>query len=591
MSTRLRIVAIAGAVVAIWWGLWQAIDSPVPRGPVDREADVAPATETAEGIAEEVAEAADLDAEPRESLVQSAEATTPSAEGRNESKPETPGIRLLGALTVEREQTAIGGASLQLLDGSWEEKTARSDSQGEYGFEGLHPGTWELTVEAPGCRTLRRSVELVSEEPDCRLDLALARGDVLKVRIVGGATLDSPMLQTWSRSQEVEGMHEIVPLATREEPGKWVQTEADGGPSTVGVFLKRTGRHAGRSAGTVGEKGLEWHQGRWHPRVEIPARGDAVPRFPDGKTVDELSPEFCGAFVLSEPLPAFASLVFRDIVLKSQIVPEGADEVAFELSREELKALSGVVRLRVVDGDTELPPAGLQVRLDQRLAGRRRTLRTADGSITYEDVLPGSALLTITADDREPVIECVLIEPGKATDLGLFRLRPLAEIRAKVVDDEGKPARVMFNVFPLDRYEVTRMTLDRRFFRSEADGKLEIDSVGQGHYLILAKDEGWVSLPTVADTTLGVADGIEIRVSKGTEVTVRLRAQPLPAARLEIRTRSGVPVVERKCRDLDPMRFVLVPGNYSIELWDGENWIASESLTVATEPLRLYFPK
>jgi hypothetical protein len=160
-----------------------------------------------------------------------------------------------------------------------------------------------------------------------------------------------------------------------------------------------------------------------------------------------------------------------------------------------------------------------------------------------------------------------------------------------VLGDAGEPAQVSFNVFPADRYELTREPLGKRFFRSNVEGALKIDSVGRCRYLILANDEGWVSVPALADTTLGDQEDLEIRVSKGTPVAVRLRADPLPDARLEIRTRTGLPVSERRCRNRDPMKFVLVPGTYSIELWDGETWLASETLAVGTEPMRLYFPR
>ena len=126
---------------------------------------------------------------------------------------------------------------------------------------------------------------------------------------------------------------------------------------------------------------------------------------------------------------------------------------------------------------------------------------------------------------------------------------------------------MQFNVFPLDRYAATRETLGKRFFRSTTDGELKIASIGRGRYLIVANDPAWMSMPVLVDTTIGDKKDVEIRVSKGTPVAVRLRADPLPAARLEVRTRSGLPVAERRCRDRDPVKFMLVPGSYSIELW------------------------
>jgi hypothetical protein len=225
----------------------------------------------------------------------------------------------------------------------------------------------------------------------------------------------------------------------------------------------------------------------------------------------------------------------------------------------------------------------VHVVLGQRLAGRRDANRLGrdDG---IQDVLPGTENLSITADDREVVVERVVVQPGKTTDLGLFRLRPLARILGKVVDDAGEPAQVAFNVFPFDRYAATREALAKRIYRSSPEGNLKIDSVGRGRYLILANEEGWVSTPALGDTTLGDHEDLVIHVSKGTPVALRLRADPLPGTRLEIRTRTGLPVADRNCPNRDPMKFVLVPGTYSIELWDGETWLASKTLAVGTEP-------
>src|SRR4029078_8767288 len=97
--------------------------------------------------------------------------------------------------------------------------------------------------------------------------------------------------------------------------------------------------------------------------------------------------------------------------------------------------------------------------------------------------------------------------------------------------------------------------------------------------------------PALADTTLGDQEDLEIRVSKGTPVAVRLRAEPLPNAPLEMRTRSGLPVAERRCRNRDPMNFVLVPGTYSLELWDGETWLPCETPAGGVEPERLSFSR
>jgi len=398
---------------------------------------------------------------------------------------------------------------------------------------------------------------------------------IVKVKLLGASGLDLGSISWRMRSGLGEESWRLEPIVTLADPSGWLLSNGDARGTDVGKFVERPTLRAGR---------VVW------PDVDEVSLQRRI-RFPDGGNIYDLAPPYFGCFVLSKPLPVFASLALGDFALQTRAVPPGADEVAFEFTKEDVDKLAADVRLRVVDGDTESPTSSVRVQIGQRLAGRRGTRMETDGTVVFQELLPGTGILSITADEREFVTEHVLIQPGKVTDLGLYRLRPYSLIRAKVVDDAGEPAQVAFNVFPADRYAYTRETLGKRFFRSSVEGKLKIDSVGRGRYLILANDEGWVSIPALADTTLGDQEDLEIRVSKGTPVALRLRADPLPAARLEIRTPSGLPVAERRCRNRDPMRFVLVPGTYSVELWDAETWLASETLSVGKEPVRLYFPR
>lgn len=585
ISHPLRIVAVALGVVALWWVLWRAIDFDGSSGADGSSGERADRSGPIESDSTSHPGTPDLAADTRQPLA-SPTSPIPSDAEVVESPPE-PSVRLFGSLTDERSQEPVSTASIRLVDSGWDERTAESDTEGNYAIEGMRAGRWDLAVEAGGFRTLRRRLDLTPRESERRLDLHLTPGEVVKLRIVGNGAVKrltpSKDRILFMGFRMAEAIH---PIATLEEPGRWLDSDRDTDRFPIGKFMGR-----GRAFGGVkGEgSGLNTWQPRWISTRDSPDPG--ARRLPDGTRLLELSTEYFGILELTEPLPVFVSLVFRGFALDTKPVPPGAEEVVFTLTEEVLNALPGVVRLRIVDGDTDTPPAGLKVLLDQRLAGRRGTRREADGSISFEGVLPGPVILTIAAEDREKVVERVLVEPGAVTDLGVYRLQPFSLIRAKVVDDVGKPAQVAFNVFPLDRYASTRETLDQRFFRSTVDGELKIDSVGRGRYLILASEEEWVSTPTLADTTLGKQEGLEIRVSKGTPVALRLRADPLPAARLEIRTRSGLPVAERRCRNRDPMKFVLVPGSYSIELWDGETWLASETLVVGMEPVRLYFPR
>jgi hypothetical protein len=548
-----RIAAAALGVLSIWWVLWRTIEAEPPRDPRAGEEELAPGVEK-DGEPPNPA----LGADARESLGHPEIAPVPPPPP---PEPEVL-VQIAGIVTDAVSHAPVKGAKLRFVDAGWEDRGGMTDVAGAYAVEHLAPGRWEVVVQDPAHRTLRATVEIAAEPSEQTFDLVLVPGDVIGVKVEGGVDLERVRFPLRSRSGPRDEGVWLDPCVMREEPGRWLAGEAESAAARAGRFHRRPSREPVLLA-----------------RVELD--DSAHPAIPDG----------CfGVFVLTEPAPVFACLVFRDLVLQTRAVPPGASEVVFALSPEDLKGLVGAARLRVVDGDSELPPRGLQVKLDTGEHDWRQR-QTEDGTVTIEKVLPGRTLLTITADDREPVVEGVLVEPGQVTDLGLYRLERLSSIRGRVVDDEGRPAQVSFNVFPLDRYAETRSTLELRYFRSNAEGELKIDSVGRHRHLILANEKGWVSMPALADTTLGDVKDLTIRASPGVPVAVRLRAEPLPGTRLEIRTRSGLPVVERKCRDRDPMQFLLVPGNYSVELWDGETWLASESLTVGAEPVRMYFPR
>jgi hypothetical protein len=492
-------------------------------------------------------------------------ATRPSIE---EPVPQS-GVVLLCSIVAGRTGSPIAGASIHLVDSGWEEQSASTDSFGLHVFEGIHAGFWEVTVEARGFRTLRVRAEVEPSPGEQQLALGLDPAELLKVKWLGSASFEGLVLPSRSRSGPVALASPWELLLTREEPGKWVDTQGGDPPETVGVFTQRDSS----------------------ARAKLLALGYGGPSG-SGTTIDDLSPEYCGAFVLSESLPAFASVTFRGIVLQTRDVPPDASEVAFELSEETVRDLWGEVRLRVFDGVTDEKPPGLRLFFNNWPgASDWKPSYDPDGTIFLRDLQPGFAIMTLTADDREPVLERVLILPGVVTDLGTYRLLRLAEIRAQVVDEAGEPAQVAFNVFPLERDATARGRLRSRFFRSNTEGVLKIDSVGRARQLIVANDEGWVSEPVIADTTLSDVRELSIRVSKGTSVAVRLRADPLPGARIEIRSRAEFPIAERICRNRDPMHFRLAPGNYSIDLWAEETWLASETITVGKEPVRLYFPK
>jgi hypothetical protein len=515
-----------------------------------------------------------------------------------------PKIRLFGSILDSRDRSPINGDSrVRIDDEQWEERTQSEKIHAGYEFVDLHPGVWELTVEVAGFQTSRTNVLLDRDEKEKRVDLVLLPPYVVKVRVEAAgqellqmtpigdtlrftgirrdislaASTSDERMSVWSSPEFLD--LQVVP--TLLEPGRWIDGDSEK-QSRIGRFVARV---------TTSPDGTHREIARLRALGYTTESDRALTRLPDGSSLSELPQPYCGILELSEPPPAFASLVLHDCVLRTAPIPAGADDVSFSLSREELRKLLGRVRLKVVDADTDASPERLSVRIDQTEFGANGTFRAADGADMFANLLPGPAILSINAPERESVLERILVHPGTTTDLGTYRLQRFTTIVAKVLDDQGEPASALFNVFPSDKYESTRTTLAKRFFRSNHDGVLKIDSIGHGPYLIVAHDENWISTPMLADTTFRQKDFLEIRVSKGMDVALRLRADPPLNGRLAIRTKAGLSVADRACRSRDAMHFRLAPGNYSVELYDGETWLWSEGLAVGAEPIRSYLPR
>ena len=572
------VVALAGAA-AIFFVVWRVagVSTPEPKG---FAAD--------EKIEAQASEPAPPDLQPQEPT--KAVPVEVSAKPPVASAPKPgPTVRLYGDLLDARDRTRLRCAcSLAVVDESWTERTLTTGEDGSYAFADLHPGEWELTVREPSLQTLHTRVDLREEEPEKQFDLFLQPALVVKVRVEGAEGEDrwmgprSSSLAIYGLGQELSraagSLQErlrargfpnplgLTVVATRAEPGRWYRVDAASNVR-VGRFIDRLARRSEEGTGL------------------FPIRLRA------GTRLDDLPPAYCGVIELAELPPAFASLLVRDFVLRTVPIPPAVDEIVFTITRDELKRLPGQVKVTVADAEQAGPPPGAQVRIDEPLP--REVVPSLDekGSITFDNVLPGWATLTITAPEREVIIERFLVQPGVLTDLGTYRMEPFSEIRARVLDEEGAPARVQFNVFPLDRYEPAREPLASRIFRSTADGDLKVDSIGRGRYLLLAHDDNWTAAPVIADTTFRQTDRIEIRVSKGTDVWLRLRGDPPPGALLSIRTSTGLPVTDTNCRDGETIRLRLAPGSYSAALRDGDTWLWSEGFSVGTEPLRRYFPR
>jgi hypothetical protein len=493
---------------------------------------------------------------------------------------------------------------------------------GGAGFEfvDLHQGAWDVSASCPGYLSRRLRWTLEPDSRDREEDILLEPAIVVSVRI----DADLPKRLSWyetldrlgvsglgeqlasaleSQGGNVDRMLEyglrygyprfvdVFVIPTDEEPGPYLET-ALAVSSPIGRFRTRGSRPAPFGVRKTGGKarGSTLTDETVVAAIEERAGNREGPRIlADGRSLEDLSPEYCGVLELSEPPPSVANLVIHGCVLASVSIPSGATEVTLPLRRRDLERLVASVHLAVVDAETGAGLLGARVDLETGVeAGPWQAV--ADGSVTIAGVMPGPAMLRIQSPDRETVEDQVLLAPGSTTELGTYRLTRYSRSSVRVRDGDGNPQPVSFDIVPEDRDVGIRESPSSRRFRSDDGGILKISRLRCGRSIIVAHDDTWASMPELLDTTYRDAPGLELRVAKPTSVALRLRGEPPPNGRLLLRTQSGLRVDDRRCRSSDPIRFALAPGSYTAELFDGDQWLWSEGIAVGAEPVRRWLP-
>jgi hypothetical protein len=114
----------------------------------------------------------------------------------------------------------LPGATL-LLEGSdlQGQKTATSDDEGNYVFQGLPPGTYTLQVRRSGFKTLLRPNLMLRAGQTLTLDLSLQVGDVSETVEIQSSGENTPIIDTSNPEQKFNVSGEFVnklPMSSRQ---------------------------------------------------------------------------------------------------------------------------------------------------------------------------------------------------------------------------------------------------------------------------------------------------------------------------------------------------------------------------------------
>ena len=485
--------------------------------------------------------------------------------GFDPSPPPAPTGKWTGSFTaklLEDDGSPIPfGDWVAVVDATGRRRTTDRNSD-VFVFPELPFGIYSAIGYAHLHRMLTEPFELTPEHPDLVRELRLTRLAAVFVSVV---TPDGrPFLAARREAGAPDFLHEILPIATRESPGRTFDPDRRGGNDPIAV-------------------GELWY-GSDSERREHPTR--------------------MGKLALHADFPVFVNLVLGHFVIETKRVDRGTEEVTFVLSLEQAAALLPSLRVQVLDEVTSRPVDTARVTLH---CGRRESVdghTSASGEATLAPVLPGRFMLDCNKEGYATSRQDVELAPGAAADITLRVSRPLT-VEARVISPDGYPMPatlgVMWLRIPTGRDRIQRVNL----VSSDAEGRLLIPNLVRGVYLLAdpnanqrdpstTRDDRFDCVPAnvILDTTSGSVGPIDVQLRKG--VTLRIRPPPGDPADLEFEITDSreLPVFRARFDLPYPRRFCLAPGTYRIRFRDSTGRVLQEKeATLVSSPVEVAFDR
>jgi hypothetical protein len=458
-----------------------------------------------------------------------------------------------GDVRSSRLVVPTGVRTVQIIGDKFDVRLAPIDDDGNYSFDRVPAGQWQLSVH-DGTRIAHyATVELAADEREHRYDAVVKPERRICIRML---TPDGGDLS------EALAADSTLRL-----------------PITIDVVATH------QAIGPIWERVQSFHSAPMH----VSLRASYAPARLNPSS-DESKAGCSGVLVTDQQPPLFVSLVLHDFVLGSLPAPEGAQSLTFVVDPDIVKRNVGTVRLRLVDPLGGSLPEDCSVMLRDQWMEKRAGEIAVDGQIEFTGLTPGVMTLSIRADGCEDVDQRVEVAPASVIDLGTMPLRRWCKIVARVLDPDGKPRSVFFNAFALERFEMEREKSVSRCFRSDAsDGELVIDTLGRGKHLLRTLDDNWGAM-VVVDTTDGDVRGVVVHLARKVGVTVRLPIEAPTSASWRVTVRAELPVMEMRAQSSSVLPLRLVPGSYTLRLMQGGDELARLPFNVGSEPTDVAMP-
>lgn len=465
---------------------------------------------------------------------------------------EAVGILLFGSLAdSDGNPIEVESGSMAFLRADGTRIRHRVRNATTYSVTGLSAGHWTIQLNWDGFRPLSREIDLRTDEPVRREDLVLESAVILLVEAItpdGMPLMDGLRDELGAESWDVR----ISAIATAQP--------------LVGDLPEISHRAYSR-----------YGIGRFDDPMESP--WPAATALPGG---------MLGRLELDDPLPAYVSLLLRHVVIASQRIEPGTEEVVFVVPLADVLGLFGEVRIQIVDADTRDPITdGMATLTDsQSMGGGDRP--DDEGRFEWTMQRPGLLELEIRATGYEYWVSEVSVPPGGVADLGTVSLYAATNIHGRVIDADGNPQFVGLQAYPAHRFNETRSILSRGSFQSAADGTFSIGPVGRRKYELLIGGQVWAALPVFVDTYAGDVQNVVITVSPATMLYVKPTWPADRRFRLRVVAADGLVISDSPSWDsARPWWRRLVRGDYVVELIDGTTVIATVPVTVGKERVNI----
>lgn len=435
---------------------------------------------------------------------------------------------------------------------------ALSDAEGTFRVTGLPEDRFDVLIDPPGFGgRILRGVDVPDEGvvdlgrielepsrritgfvldaqdrpvPEARVTLLSADGfsrtltKRTPLEVTGGTAIDSQADGSFRFEDVPSGGRFVLHASAPERVPSMAFDVAADGTEPIELIL----RPAARLFGRVEDPSRGPVPGVWVQLID-PEEGGVI-RWPMGR---ERSDEH-GRFAF-EGLPAGAygfvlgDHVLGDVEIQAVLdLAEGEEKGPVVLTQSSRAALE----VQVTGADFE-PAVDVEVSVGVVDGPRLEASADAEGKVVFDDLPPGQIVVSArhpllgTAEQRRS------LQPGP-NDVTLV-LESGGRIRGRVVDADGEPvANAQLDLEPVDA------TLSA-LAHSEPDGSFEMKAPSPGTYRLRTEARGWASADLPLEVGARDLEGIEVRLSRGTDLVGRvlgLEAEDLTRVRVSARSRA-----------------------------------------------------